>query len=155
MAHGARPLRSTKRLQLHNLMSAMPKWYAVSNSADPGQPTMVSIYDEIGLFGVSASDFMAEMSQIPGDIELHLNTPGGDVFDGIAIYNTLKQSKGQVSVIIDGLDASISRILNAVQADEWWEHAAPGTYSIQVYMGTPRTPIFVGSLQMCKHAADK
>ena len=54
MTHGARPLRSTKRLQLQNLTSTLPKWYSVRNVA--GGPTVVSIYDEIGFFGVSAAD---------------------------------------------------------------------------------------------------
>lgn len=109
--HGARPLRSTKRLQLQNLTSALPKWYSVVRNA--AGPALVSIYDEIGFFGVSAADFMAEVSQIPGDIELHLNSPGGDVFDGIAIYNQLKaaQSRGTVSVIVDGLAASAASFI--------------------------------------------
>jgi ATP-dependent Clp endopeptidase proteolytic subunit ClpP len=111
MTHGARPLRSTRRLQLQNLTSALPKWYSVVRNQSG--PTMVSIYDEIGFFGVSAADFMAEVSQIPGDIELHLNSPGGDVFDGIAIYNQLKaaQARGTVSIIVDGLAASAASFI--------------------------------------------
>lgn len=111
--HGARPLRSTKRLQLQNLTSALPKWYSIKNSTAPGQPTIVSIYDEVGFFGVSAADFMGELSQISGDIELHLNSPGGDVFDGIAIYNQLKaaQARGTVSVVVDGLAASAASFI--------------------------------------------
>ncbi len=106
--HDARPLRSTRRLQ--NLQSSLPKWYRITNSA-AGTPTQVAIYDEIGMYGVAAADFMADLAGISGDIELHLNSPGGDVFDGIAIYNRLKQHKGDVSVVVDGLAASAASFI--------------------------------------------
>ena len=104
MRHGARPLRSTRRLQ--NLQTALPGWYTIRNQANG--PAIVSIYDEIGMMGTSAASFMDELRQVEGDIELHLNTPGGDVFDGIAIYNQLRraQAKGKVHVVVDGLAAS-------------------------------------------------
>jgi ATP-dependent Clp endopeptidase proteolytic subunit ClpP len=109
--HGARPLRSTRRLQ--NLTGVLPRWWKIENKATAGVPTLVSIYDEIGLYGVSAGDFLAEMREIPGDIELHLNSPGGDVFDGIAIYNQLKQAqrRGTVHVVVDGLAASAASFI--------------------------------------------
>jgi ATP-dependent Clp endopeptidase proteolytic subunit ClpP len=44
-------------------------------------------------------------------IKLHVNSPGGDVFDGLAIYNTLKKHKAAVEVEIDGLAASIASIV--------------------------------------------
>ena len=104
--HGARPLRSTRRLS--NLMPVLPKWYKITNSAEAGKPTLVSIYDEIGMFGVSASEFVGDLRGIQGDLEVHISSPGGDVYDGIAIYNALRQAqqRGQVHVIIDGLAAS-------------------------------------------------
>ena len=109
--HGARPLRSTRRLQ--NLTSVLPRWWKIENKAPGAGPSLVSIYDEIGLYGVSAGDFLAEMREIPGDIELHLNSPGGDVFDGIAIYNQLKQAqkRGTVHVVVDGLAASAASFI--------------------------------------------
>lgn len=108
MDYSARPMRSTRRLQ--NLTGQRPGWYSVSNSV-AGQPTQVSIYDEIGFFGVAAGEFMAEMTGINGDIELHINSPGGDVHDGLAIYNQLKQRKGSVHVIVDGLAASAASFI--------------------------------------------
>lgn len=105
---GARPMRSTRRLQ--NLTSTAPRWWSIQNSV-AGEPTMVSIYDEIGFFGVSAGDFLAELAGVQGDIDLHVNSPGGDVFDAIAIYNTLKARKGTVSVTIDGLAASAASFI--------------------------------------------
>src|SRR5262249_29690020 len=48
---------------------------------------------------------------VPGDIEMHINSPGGDVFDGIAIYNQLRHRQGQVAVIVDGLAASAASFI--------------------------------------------
>jgi ATP-dependent Clp endopeptidase proteolytic subunit ClpP len=102
-------MRSTRRLQ--NLLGTLPKWYSISNAASPGLPTQVSIYDEIGFFGVPAGEFMADLKGIQGDIELHINSPGGDVHDGIAIYNQLKQRAGTIGVIVDGLAASAASFI--------------------------------------------
>jgi ATP-dependent Clp endopeptidase proteolytic subunit ClpP len=104
MNHGARPLRSTRRVS--NLAGSRPAWYSITNKSADAGPCLVSIYDEIGFFGVSAGDFLAELRTIQGDIELHISSPGGDVFDAIAIYNTLKQRTGNVHVIVDSLAAS-------------------------------------------------
>lgn len=110
MDHGARPLRSTRRLT--NLTGQRPGWYRITNAAT-GSPTQVTIYDEIGFFGVSAAEFLNDLREIPGDIELHLNSPGGDVFDGVAIFNTLKQAqaRGKVHIIVDGLAASAASFI--------------------------------------------
>lgn len=109
--HGARPLRSTRRLQ--NLTSALPRWYSFTNSAAAGQPTLISIYDEIGFYGVPAAMFLDELSQVPGDIELHLHSPGGDIYEGLAIYNGLlrAQKRGNVGIVIDGLAASAASFI--------------------------------------------
>lgn len=85
-------------------------WYSVRNVAGPA-PSVVSIYDEVGFFGVTAQDFIRELSAIDGDLELHLSSPGGDVFDGLAIFSALKQRRGTVSVIVDSLAASIASVI--------------------------------------------
>lgn len=107
--HGARPMRSTRRLQ--NLTAGAPRWWTITNRADTGEPTLVSIYDEIGFYGVSAGEFLAELSGINGDLDMHINSPGGDVFDSIAIYNTLKARKGVVAITIDGIAASAASFI--------------------------------------------
>lgn len=80
------------------------------------------IYEEIGcgwFGGISAKQFADDLKAL-GKIEqisLRLNSPGGDVFDGIAIYNILKQNSARVVVYIDGLAASIASII-AMAGDE-------------------------------------
>ncbi len=67
----------------------------------------VYLYDEIGMWGVTANDFARDLRAIKSSvINLHLNSPGGEVFDGIAIYNSLKNHPAAVNVFVDGLAAS-------------------------------------------------
>lgn len=91
------------------------KWYAISAKDSVAE---VDIYDEIGFFGITASDFVKEIRGIDAElIRVRLNTPGGDVFDGLAIYNALRSHKAKVEVVIDGLAASMGSVI-ALAADE-------------------------------------
>lgn len=77
-----------------------------------GNATQIDIYDEIGYWGVTASAFRSRLNEIDGDITLRINSPGGDVFDGIAIYNDLvAYDRGKVRVEITGIAASIASII--------------------------------------------
>src|SRR5258707_13700945 len=91
------------------LVEGRRDWYSIKAKTDG--PIQVRIYDEIGFLAVTAQDFLDELSGVRGDIELHLNTPGGDVFDGIAIYNGLRQRDGQIFVVVDSLAASIGSVI--------------------------------------------
>lgn len=78
-----------------------------------GGITRVNIYDEIGPWGVTASDFIDQFSaaDVTGDVHVHINSPGGDVYDGLAIFNELKRSPANVVVHIDGLAASAASFI--------------------------------------------
>lgn len=81
---------------------------------DAGGPTRVDVYDDIGESwwgGVSASDFQQQISAISGDLEVHINSGGGDVWDGIAIYNAIAGRAGRVTTVVDGLAASIASVI--------------------------------------------
>jgi len=84
----------------------------------------ITIYSDIGesFWGdsISAKSFNEELKSIDpavNEIHVRINSPGGDVFDGITIYNRLKQHKAKVKVYIDGLAASIASII-ALAGDE-------------------------------------
>ena len=64
----------------------------------------IYIYDEIGFFGVNAKQFVSDMNALSDitHINLHINSPGGDVFEGIAIFNTLKNHGTAITVYVDG-----------------------------------------------------
>lgn len=74
----------------------------------------IIIYDEIGDYGISAKGFSEELKKIPSsvkNIDIRLNSPGGSVFDGISIFERLKQHKAKKTVYVDGLAASIASII--------------------------------------------
>lgn len=73
----------------------------------------ILIYDQIGGWdGILAKDFVPQLKAIKADtIHVRVNSPGGDVFDGITIANALKAHPANVVVHIDGLAASIASII--------------------------------------------
>lgn len=81
----------------------------------------IVIYGDIGdswfWESVSAKDIKNTLDDIDGDVIIRLNSPGGDAFDGIAIYNLLKNHDGKVTVHVDGWAASAASII-AMAADE-------------------------------------
>ncbi len=83
----------------------MKSWYTIRAREGGAE---VLIYDEIGAYGVSAKGFLAELGALPDDaaIDLRLNSPGGSVFDAVAIHNALSRHAGTVTVWIDGIAAS-------------------------------------------------
>ncbi|MGP6089753.1 head maturation protease, ClpP-related [Antarctobacter jejuensis] len=94
----------------------MNSWYTIRALATGAE---VSIYDEIGAYGVSAKGFLAELGALPEGtpIDLRLNSPGGSVFDAVAIFNALSRHAGTVTVWIDGIAASAASYI-AMAGDE-------------------------------------
>jgi ATP-dependent protease ClpP protease subunit len=78
--------------------------------------TALYLYSEIGdsWWGdsVSAKDFVAELQAVETDrIEMHINSPGGDVWDGLAILNALRAHPAAVTTVIDGIAASAASFI--------------------------------------------
>src|SRR5690348_5034881 len=98
--------------QVKNLVAndGRASWYRIANQATEAGVTEVSIYDSIGDWGIPASDFVRDLAAITSPIELHINSEGGDVFDGLAIYNA-QMRRGNVTVVVDALAASISSVI--------------------------------------------
>ena len=91
----------------------MNTWYALFSKTDRRE-TEISIFDEIGMFGVSAKQFISDLQKVPADhkISLRIHSPGGEVFDGNAIFNALKRHPGGVEVQIEGLAASMATVIS-------------------------------------------
>jgi ATP-dependent protease ClpP protease subunit len=86
-------------------------WYAISEAIDDDSAE-VSIYDEIGGWGVSAKQFLSDISKLSGKhLHLRINSPGGSVVEGTAIFNALRRHKGGVTVHIDALAASMASVI--------------------------------------------
>jgi len=89
-------------------------WYDIKAAAN-NKPAVISIYDEIGMWGITAKEFIADLNAIKDQtIELHINTPGGSVFDGLAMFNALKNSGKDITVRVMGIAASMGSYLAMV-----------------------------------------
>lgn len=102
--------------QLQQLIEqANRPWYRVEAAAKTGEKTRakVHIFDAIGgWFGLRAKDLVKEINDLDVDeIEVRLNSPGGQVWDGIAIMNALRAHRATVEVHVDGLAASIASVI--------------------------------------------
>jgi ATP-dependent protease ClpP protease subunit len=89
-----------------------PRLRVVRNSTDTAAGPELWLYEEIGFWGVTAADVAASLTPLAGErVTLRLNSPGGEVFDGIAIFNLLKNHPGGVDVVVDGLAASAASFI--------------------------------------------
>ena len=85
-------------------------WFELKNLSE--ETANIAIYDEIGAWGVTASDFVNELKGVTArNIQLSINSPGGDVFDGLAILNSLRQHPANVNVVVDGVAASAASFI--------------------------------------------
>lgn len=88
----------------------MKNWFEINNKAKGTAD--IWIYSEIGGFDVNAKSFIDELKEVKGkDLNVHINSLGGSVFDGLAIYNALKSHKGKVTTIVEGIAASIASVI--------------------------------------------
>ena len=86
------------------------KFYALEKS-DDGTAT-IHLYDEIGGWGQGSKEFLTDLGQLKGQhIHLRINSPGGSVIEGTAIYNALRRHEGGLTVHIDSLAASMASVI--------------------------------------------
>jgi ATP-dependent protease ClpP protease subunit len=87
-------------------------WYRITNAADPDEAE-VMLYDEIGgWFGATADQFIADLKDVTAkNLRVRVNSPGGSVFEGIAIANALRSHPANVTVQVDGIAASIASVI--------------------------------------------
>lgn len=80
---------------------------------DTDEECEIMVYDEIGGYGISAVNFINDIKALPENtkITLRINSVGGSVFEGWAIYNYLQEIKDRVVCKVDGLAASISSVI--------------------------------------------
>lgn len=92
------------------IFNSSRRWFDIQSKAD--EDATIRIYDYIGWGGVTAADFAKELKSVTAKtINVRVNTPGGDVFEGLAILNSLKDHGATIHVKIDGLAASIGSII--------------------------------------------
>ena len=92
-------------------------WYNIKAEAS-NKSADVYIFDEIGTFGLTAQSFIEEIKSYKDTpMSLHINCVGGDVFEGMAIYNVLKKRTARTTVYIEGIAASMGSVI-ALAGDE-------------------------------------
>lgn len=80
--------------------------------------TVLELYNYIGEGGITASDVRRKLDRVrTATVTLRINSGGGDVFEGFAIYNDLRAYKKRVRVEVAGLAASAASLV-AMAADE-------------------------------------
>lgn len=88
----------------------MQTWYHLKAAAD--KTPVLSIFDDIGAYGVSAKSFLNDLRTVTTDeVDVEINSPGGDVFAGLAIYNGLRASGKKINVKVLGLAASAASLV--------------------------------------------
>lgn len=102
-----RPPHLTARVQAH----APRAWYEIRNAtADEAE---LLIYDEIGgWFGNTPGEIVDELRGVTApNLRVRINSPGGSVFDGIAIANAIRLHPATVTVQVDGIAASAASVI--------------------------------------------
>ncbi|MET8908380.1 head maturation protease, ClpP-related [Micromonospora sp. NPDC004551] len=114
-------LAAARDLSVEDLPTARLPWYEVRNAdgGDVAQPPTVLIFDEIGgSLGVKAKEFVETIEAIQAPtIRVRINSPGGSVFDAIAIHNALLHHPARIEVYVDGIAASAASVI-AMAGDE-------------------------------------
>lgn len=97
--------------------TVLPKYLTIKQESKSATPEMYIdgeiVTDEYEDTDTSAAGFRDALKSL-GDVKninLHINSPGGSVFEGIAIYNMLKQNSAHINVYVDGLAASIASVI--------------------------------------------
>lgn len=103
------------------LPSALERWNGGLKAA-ASEDNSISVFDVIGKDywgeGVSAKRIAGALRSMNGtDVTVNINSPGGDMFEGLAIYNLLREYPGKVTVKVLGLAASGASII-AMAGDE-------------------------------------
>lgn len=91
---------------------AKTEWFQIKNATE--ESADVFIYDVVGdsWVGGDAATVVKAINGIKAKkINLRINSPGGSVFDGVAIYNALARHSAEVTTYVDGLAASIASII--------------------------------------------
>lgn len=116
---GAPESRPSASVRSEILPRALERWNRELRAAvaENEEDRSISVYDVIGYDywtgeGVTAKRIAAALRSLgSGDVTVNINSPGGDMFEGLAIYNLLREHKGEVTVKVLGLAASAASVI--------------------------------------------
>ncbi|HHE4766171.1 TPA: head maturation protease, ClpP-related, partial [Enterobacter hormaechei] len=107
--------RPCARVTCETLPSAMERWDGGIKAAATDDNS-ISVFDVIGQDywgeGVTAKRIAGALRAMNGaDVTVNINSPGGDMFEGLAIYNLLREYEGRVTVKVLGIAASAASVI--------------------------------------------
>ncbi|KGG90679.1 peptidase [Comamonas thiooxydans] len=114
---GAPIVRPSASVRSEILPRALERWNPEIRAADRDEDRAISIYDAIGYDpwtgeGVTAKRVAGALRSLgKGPVTVNINSPGGDMFEGLAIYNLLREHEGEVNVKVLGLAASAGSVI--------------------------------------------
>ncbi len=117
--HGALPMPANRDVCALTKSSVLDKWAADASGirAIEQGDNVITMFDVIGEDywsggGITAKRVAAQLRAI-GDrpVEVQINSPGGDMFEGIAIYNVLREHPQDITVKVMGMAASAASII--------------------------------------------
>ncbi|EAA2610826.1 Clp protease ClpP [Salmonella enterica subsp. enterica serovar Senftenberg] len=107
--------RPCARVTCETLPSALDRWDGGIKAAATDDNS-ISVFDVIGQDywgeGVTAKRIAGALRAMNGaDVTVNINSPGGDIFEGLAIYNLLREYEGNVTVKVLGIAASAASVI--------------------------------------------
>lgn len=100
-----------RRLHAANDGGTQRPWYRLTLNDTGGSSTLFVFGPIGGWFGVNSEDFAAELAQVRGPLNVHINSGGGSAYEGISIANLLRQHPHSVNGIVTGLAASAASVI--------------------------------------------
>ena len=95
---------------IYNKPLDKPEWFKVIAATKDDEVSQILLFDYIGWPYNDPRDLIHALADM-GDVLIRVNSPGGDVFDGAAIYNAFTSHKGTVTTRIEGLAASMASVI--------------------------------------------
>lgn len=93
----------------------MKNWYSIKAAQQGSDTAEVSILSEIGMWGVNAKEYLAEFRAIAApNVKLYINSPGGSVFEALAMFNGMRATGKNIEVVVLGIAASAGSYLAMV-----------------------------------------
>jgi len=119
---------------MRQLKNSRQDWYRITNKTGDTAAPEVFIYGEIGWDGITADDLIRDLAAIDAEqLTVRINSPGGSVFGGVAIYNALRTHPAAVTILVDSIAASIASVIaqagdtrKMVQHSQMMIHEAQG-----------------------------
>lgn len=124
------------------------QWFNISQNTD--DEAEILIFDEIGGWGITALDFIEELKELRGvsRLNLRIHSPGGSVFEGLAMFNAIRAFPAEVVATVEGLAASMASVL-LMAADRV---IMPDNSFIMIH--EPWT-VAIGDAEELRHSADR